>query len=62
MFHPFASDVADHATSNQTCEKTRVDLVDFSPPDHDQMHVTNSEPSITLVKSNGCDLILHSAN
>ena len=43
-------------------ESTRVDLVDFSPPYHDQMHVYNSELSIALVKSNSCDLIPHSAN
>ena len=51
-----------HGASDQTCEKVRVDLVDFGPPDRDQMHVMNSESSIVLVKSNGCDLISHSAN
>ena len=35
----------------------RCYLVDFGPPDHDQTHVINLEPSIALVKSNGCDLI-----
>ena len=30
--------------------------------DLDETYVINSEPSIALVKSNGCDLILHSAN
>ena len=36
--------------------------MDLGPPDHDQMHMLNLELSITLVKSNGCDLISHSAN
>ena len=39
-----------------------VDMVDFGPPDRDQKHVINLEPSIVLVKSNDCDLISHSAN
>ena len=39
-----------------------VDLADFDPPDHDQMHMINLEPSIALVKSNGCDFILQSTN
>ena len=43
-------------------ESARVDLVEFRPPDHDQMHVRNSEPSIASVKSDGCDLILQSEN
>ena len=37
-----------------------VDLVDLGQPNHNQIHVTNSEPSNPLVKSNGCDLITHS--
>ena len=37
-------------------------LVDFGPPDRNQMHLINSEPSIALVKSNSCNLFLHSAN
>ena len=43
-------------------ESALLDLVDFSLPYRDQTHVINSEPLITLVKSNGSDLILHSAN
>ena len=38
-------------------ESTHVEMVDFGPPNHDPKHVLNSELSITLVKSNGCDLI-----
>ena len=36
--------------------------MDFGSPDRDQTHVRNSEPSIALVKSGGCDLISHSVN
>ena len=54
-------------------KKVRIDLVDFGPLEpikinhfvkfrSAQTHVLNSEPSITLVKSNGCNLISHSAN
>ena len=43
-------------------ERARVDHVDFGPPDLDHMHVTNSQLSITLVKSDGHDLISLSAN
>ena len=43
-------------------KSAHIDLVDFGPPDRDQMHVINSMPSITLVKSNDNNLILHSAN
>ena len=43
-------------------KRVRVDLVDFGPPDRDQVHVGNLEPSIALVKSDGYDLISHSAN
>ena len=39
-----------------------VDLMDFGPSDRDKKHVHNSEPSITLVRSDGCDFISHSAN
>ena len=39
-----------------------IDLVDSNPPDSDQKHVLNSEPSITLVKSDGCGLILQLTN
>ena len=35
----------------KVCKSTRVDLVDFGPPDRDQMHVLISEPSTALVKS-----------
>ena len=43
-------------------ESAGVNLVDFSPPDCNQRHVLNSEPSIALAKSNGYDLISHLAN
>ena len=43
-------------------ESARVDLVDLGPPDRDQMHILNSESSIALVLSDGCDLILKSTN
>ena len=43
-------------------ESALVDLVDFGRPDRDQTQMINSEPSIALVKSNSCDLILHSTN
>ena len=36
--------------------------MDFGPLDHDQMHVLNSEPLITLVKSKGYDFISQLAN
>ena len=36
-------------------QKGHVDLVDFGPPDLDHTHVTNARPSISLVKSNGCE-------
>ena len=54
--------MATRGASDQTLEKTSVDLVDFGPPDPDQQHVMNLWPSISLVKSNDSDLILHSAN
>ena len=44
------------------CWNWRIDLVDFGSPDRDKMHVLNLEPSIALVKSDSCDLILQSAN
>ena len=47
----FAGNVATCGASNQMRGKTCVDLVDFSPPDLDQWHMTNSQPSISLVKS-----------
>ena len=46
----------------KACESVHVDLVDFGPPDHDQMQVINSEPSTALVKSNSCNIIPHSIN
>ena len=48
--------------SDQTHGKVRVDVVDFGLPNLDQRHVTNLQPLISLMKSNGCDLILHLAN
>ena len=36
--------------------------MDLGPSDRDQTYMLNLESSIILVKSNGCDLILHSAN
>ena len=55
----FEGDVATHGASDQTHEKTRVDSVDFSPPDPNQhqipINVTNLRPVISLVKSKGCD-------
>ena len=33
-----------HGAFDQTREKTRVDLVDFSPLDPDQQHMTNLRP------------------
>ena len=61
-FFMYAGDVAMHGTWIKARESARVDLVDFGPPDRDQTHVINSEPSIALVKSNSCELILHSEN
>ena len=43
-------------------ESALVDLMDSGPPDYDQTHVLNSKPLIELVKSDGCNLISHSAN
>ena len=54
--------MADRGASDLMLEKTRIDLVDFGPPDLDHMHVTNARSSISLVKSDGRDLIAHSAN
>ena len=34
---------------------THVDSVDFDPPDPHQKHMCNLEPSISLMKSDGCD-------
>ena len=39
-----------------------VDLVEFGSSDRDQTHVTNSEPSIALLKSNTYALISQLAN
>ena len=58
----FVGDVATRGASDQMCESARVDLVDFGPPNCDQTHVTNSEPSIALVKSNGYNFISQSSN
>ena len=46
----------------KSCERVRVDLVDFDPQDRNQTHVRNSQSSIALMKSDGYDLILHSMN
>ena len=43
-------------------ELALVDLVEFGPSDRNQTQVINSELLITLVKSNGCDLISQSVN
>ena len=61
-FTLFEGDVADRGASDQMREKTRVDLVDFGSLDPDHKHMKNARPSITLVKSTGCDLISQSAN
>ena len=58
----FVGDMGDCGASDHIQKKMRVDLVDFGPPDLDQQHAINSRPSISLVKSNACDLISHSAN
>ena len=42
----FTGNVATRGASDQTREKARVDLVDFGPPDLDERHVTNWQPSI----------------
>ena len=42
--------------------REHVNLADLGPLDPNQPHMTNSQPSISLVKSDGCDLISHSAN
>ena len=39
------------------CKIARVDLVDLGPSDQDHTHVTNLRPSISLVKSDGRDVI-----
>ena len=38
----FAGNVPDRGAFSHTREKTRVDLVDFGPPDLDHTHVTNA--------------------
>ena len=43
-------------------ESALVDLLDSSPPDCNQMHMLNLEPSIALVKFGSCDLISQSTN
>ena len=48
----FAGNVTVREVLNQAHERARIDLVDLGPPDLDQMHVINSKPSISLVKSN----------
>ena len=35
MFHSFLGNVADRGTSDQTRQKTRIDLMNFGPPDRD---------------------------
>ena len=61
-FTLFAGDVADRGASDQTCKKARIDLVDFGTSDSDQRHMMNARPSISLVKSNGYNLISQSVN
>ena len=46
--------------SDQTRNKGPIDLVDFSPPDSNQQHMTNLRSSISLVKSSSYNLISHS--
>ena len=46
----------------KACKRAHVALVDLGPLDPNQPHVTNSQPSISLVKSDSCNLILHLAN
>ena len=58
----FASDMAHRGASDLTREMTRIDQLDFSPADLDHTRVTISQPLISLVKSDGRDLITHSAN
>ena len=60
-FTLFEGDVADRGASNQTREKTRADLLDFSPPDPNHTHVTNAQPLISLVKANLISLRLNFA-
>ena len=43
-------------------ETMHIDQVDFGPPDLDHTHVTILTPLISLMKSNGRDLIAHSTN
>ena len=58
----FTDDVATRGASDQTREKARDDLVDFSSPDLNRQHVTNSRPSISLVRSNGQNFTSQSVN
>ena len=43
-------------------QRVLVDLMDLSPHDLDHAHVINVRPSISLVKSDDCDLISQSAD
>ena len=51
-----------HGALDQMRERVRVDLVDFDSPDLDQLHVTNSQPSISLLRSNGQNFISQLVN
>ena len=62
FFFMYAGGVAPREALDNARERVSVDLVDFGPPDLDHMHLRNARPSISLVKSNGCDLISHPAN
>ena len=53
----FLSHVATRGASDQMHEKVHVNQVDFGPPDHDQQHMTNLRPLISLVRSNGLNFI-----
>ena len=61
-FLMYAGVVAPSEALDQTRKRARIDLVDFGPQDCDQTHMSNSQSSITLVKSNGSDLISYSKN
>ena len=58
----YAGNLASREALDNARERVSVDLVDSGPPDLDHTHMTNVQPSISLVKSNGCDLISRPAN
>ena len=62
FFFLFTRDMAHQGASELTRETTHVDQVDFVPLDLDHTHVNILQPSISLMKSDGRDLIAHSAN